>query len=412
MKNEELDFAVEHNLNVLFVGRHGVGKTSIAKQTFERHGLRYLYFSGSTMDPWVDFIGVPREHNDNDGKGSFLDIVRPKHFRDDEIEAIIIDEYNRSDPAVQNAVMELIQFKSINGRKFENLRMVWAAINPPGMKDNYNVGNLDPAQLDRFEMSFEVPYKPSLKYFKKKYGHAVAKNAIDWWNALNDTAKDKVSPRRLDYAVQTFIDGGPITAVLPPEANRQKFIEVLKSGDLLNRFVKAHRNGDREKATEILNSIDGWEACREYVKEQKILDDYKDDLNKEIVASATRQKIKPFKARGIEVNPAEMVRENPVQMGDKVRYFEKVNQLCERGYFDNPTQEARRIAEKAVAVASTLQYASLQNAGQATGAMRAKIFGNFARNLASNTTLRSFAENLDDRRRQLFRDLEQYSGKK
>ena len=42
----------------------------------------------------------------------------------------IFDELNRAKPKVRNAVMELIQFRSINGIKFNNLRMIWAAINP------------------------------------------------------------------------------------------------------------------------------------------------------------------------------------------------------------------------------------------------------------------------------------------
>ena len=51
--------------NVLITGAHGVGKTSIIKQVFEENGLvlneSWLYFSGSTLDPWVDFIGIPKE---------------------------------------------------------------------------------------------------------------------------------------------------------------------------------------------------------------------------------------------------------------------------------------------------------------------------------------------------------------
>ena len=41
-----------------------------------------------------------------------------------------MDEFSRAHKKVRNAVMELIQFKSINGRKFKNLKIVWAAINP------------------------------------------------------------------------------------------------------------------------------------------------------------------------------------------------------------------------------------------------------------------------------------------
>jgi MoxR-like ATPase len=53
-----------------------------------------------------------------DEKGSYLELVRPKAFRDDEVQALFFDEFNRSHKNKRNAVMELMQFKSINGRKF------------------------------------------------------------------------------------------------------------------------------------------------------------------------------------------------------------------------------------------------------------------------------------------------------
>lgn len=54
-------------MNVVFRGRHGVGKTTMVIDAFNRKKLKWLYFSASTMDPWVDLIGVPKEHKDADG---------------------------------------------------------------------------------------------------------------------------------------------------------------------------------------------------------------------------------------------------------------------------------------------------------------------------------------------------------
>ena len=62
---ERLKKYYDCEMNVLLTGEHGVGKTSIVKQAFEEKGLvlneSWLYFSGSTLDPWVDFIGIPKE---------------------------------------------------------------------------------------------------------------------------------------------------------------------------------------------------------------------------------------------------------------------------------------------------------------------------------------------------------------
>ena len=128
ISNTKLDFWIQNNYNVILRGRHGVGKTACIKEAFDRNNLKWLYFSASTMDPWVDFIGVPKEKVENGI--SYLDLVRPKAFAEDEVEALFFDEYNRSASKIRNAVMELIQFKSINGKQFKNLKIVWAAINP------------------------------------------------------------------------------------------------------------------------------------------------------------------------------------------------------------------------------------------------------------------------------------------
>ena len=153
--DKKLDFWIQNNSNVLFIGKHGVGKTAMVKDAFDRNGLNFRYFSASTMDPWVDFVGVPREKTENkvpeelkiikelaaispqialewiqtnwkmseqsaksildhslnreDGKSS-LELVRPSSFNDD-VEALFFDEFNRSPKKVRNAVMELLQFK-------------------------------------------------------------------------------------------------------------------------------------------------------------------------------------------------------------------------------------------------------------------------------------------------------------
>ena len=69
--DDRLDHWFTTNQNVLLSGKHGVGKTARIQSCFERHGLvqndTYLYFSASTLDPWVDLIGVPKEQMDKNG---------------------------------------------------------------------------------------------------------------------------------------------------------------------------------------------------------------------------------------------------------------------------------------------------------------------------------------------------------
>ena len=113
-----------------------------------------------------------------------LDLVRPKAFATGDVEALFFDEFNRSPKKVRNAVMELIQFKSINGMKFPNLKIVWAAINPDDEEETYDVEKLDPAQEDRFHITVAVPYRPNVDWFRKNYNPRLADAAIQWWDEL------------------------------------------------------------------------------------------------------------------------------------------------------------------------------------------------------------------------------------
>lgn len=237
---KELAFWIEQKYNVLFIGNHGIGKTTLVSKAFSDAGLDFKYFSAPTMDPWVDFIGVPKELSDE--KGEYLGLVKPKEFRDDKYQALFFDEYNRAPLKVQNAVMELIQFKSINGANFENLQMIWAAINDSDSGTSFNVNELDYAQLDRFHIIVKLPSEPQKKFFEDGHGE-LGTIICDWWQGLSKENKEFVSPRRLDYVLDIFKKGGDISLALPicnsnelkkglaAVAKYAEFIEVLTKSE-------------------------------------------------------------------------------------------------------------------------------------------------------------------------------------
>lgn len=254
---DKLKFAAKNELNVMLIGHAGVGKTSIVKSIFEELGLKYLYYSASTMDPWVDFVGVPHEVTGEDGV-KYLDLVRPKAFAYDDVEAIFLDEYNRSPIKVRNAVMELIQFKSINGKKFNNLKIVWAAINPSDEDDTgktYDVEALDPAQLDRFHFHIEMPYALSKKYFKAKYPEYVDA-VVEWWNALPKPQKNLVSPRRVDMALHVLRIGGDLNWILPNGVNTKELVDILDNGTFSARVSNCFDEKNDDKTRNLLSDSD------------------------------------------------------------------------------------------------------------------------------------------------------------
>lgn len=185
------------DLNVMLIGLHGVGKTQAVLDLTAEKKINLKYYSCSTLDPYTDLVGVPDPVTGEDGRRE-LEMVRPRSV--DEAEIIFFDELNRAHPKVLNAVLEIIQFRSINGEKLPNLRMVWAAINPPGQE--YQVEELDPALVDRFDVFEDVAARPSADYLASRgIRPAVAKALVAWWNEQNKNRRNPaecITPRRLE----------------------------------------------------------------------------------------------------------------------------------------------------------------------------------------------------------------------
>ncbi len=249
-------------VNVLLVGHAGVGKTMSVQQTFQTLGLKYQMFSGATLDPWIDFIGLPRvvDEQFTDEFGNVrtektIEYARPKAIARDEVEVIFIDELNRSHKKVRNAIMELIQFKSINGKKLKNLKMVWAAINPDDDEEfaAYDVEKLDPAQQDRFQVKITIPYEPNKDYYIKKYGSDIAVQLIKWWNLQTEDVRKNISPRRLEYAVQHYKGGGDIKDVITHVgATTDKLIEMIGSMPKIAELQEIFKKNNNELCKKFL----------------------------------------------------------------------------------------------------------------------------------------------------------------
>lgn len=270
VSSKNLNFWFENNMNVLMFGKHGVGKTTMIKSCFEYNGLvegeSYKTFSGSTLDPWIDFIGIPKKESDNATGKDYIDYVRPKYM-DGDLQAIFMDEYNRTPKSVRNALMELIQFKSINGKAFPNLRFIWAACNPD-TEDSYDVEELDPAQIDRFHILISIPYKPSLSYFTKKYGNTPAKQAIEWWKNQPTEAKNSISPRRLEYVLDYFYIGGDIAEMLPINSDVSSLKENLILDSCVLEFQTAIKTNDIDTLKRILNDENNFDSLNRNIFNQ------------------------------------------------------------------------------------------------------------------------------------------------
>jgi hypothetical protein len=199
------------NLNVMLVGLHGVGKTAAVMDLCQKKELKLKYFSCSTLDPFVDLVGVPFARNDENG--DYLEMVRQRNINEAEI--IFFDEFNRADPKVHNAVFEIIQFHTLNGEPLPNLRMVWAAMNPPNQ--DYDVEELDPALVDRFDCYQDVQAMPSPQYMVSRgIRLPIAQALCQWWTE-QDTEKreEMITPRRLEKIGHVYENTGDFKPAIP-----------------------------------------------------------------------------------------------------------------------------------------------------------------------------------------------------
>ena len=196
-----LENYISSGLNVLVTGQAGTGKTTMIQEASKNLGWKLKYFSTATLDPFADLVGIPVP---NVGRQT-VDYFRPKEI--DDADVVFFDELNRADLMVLNAVLEIIQFRSINGEKLRNLKCVVAAINP--VQDGYTTRELDTALLDRFDLYLESDPRPSWSYFKKRYGEQYARAGFELYTEYMERkmAGEEIayfSPRRLDKMLGIF----------------------------------------------------------------------------------------------------------------------------------------------------------------------------------------------------------------
>lgn len=244
--NTDLTFALDNKYNVLLSGKHGCGKTLTIIELFNaKYGEgNWVYMSAPTLDPWVDFVGCPKVVKCPDTNKEYLRLIRPERFANDTVKAIFIDELPRAQDKVKNSLMELLLFKSINGQKYNNMEVIWAAENP--VDEGYAGEELDRAIKDRFQLQIQFPYEINYEYFAKKFTPKTAEIAKDWWDHIEEKHKIEVSPRRLECAINIILAGGDVHNALPAACNPGKLLKEINSGhivmDELKKLLKKKNN--------------------------------------------------------------------------------------------------------------------------------------------------------------------------
>ena len=142
-----LPILVNSKLPVLLRGRHGIGKSQVVFQLGESLGMPVIDRRASQMTEG-DLLGLPKQ-SDNDT----TEWCPPKWFKTACTEPVILflDEVDRATLEVRQGIFELCDSRKLAGHVLHPDTLVFACVNGGGDHgDQYQVGEMDPAELDRW----------------------------------------------------------------------------------------------------------------------------------------------------------------------------------------------------------------------------------------------------------------------
>ena len=140
---------------VLIRGRHGVGKSEVVYQIAGAMGKPVVERRASQMTEG-DLVGLPSTD------GNTTSFNPPDWFKTacDNPVVLFLDEVDRATIEVRQGIFELTDSRKLNGHVLHPDTLIFAAVNGGEHGDQYQVGEMDPAELDRWTV-FDV--EPSVE---------------------------------------------------------------------------------------------------------------------------------------------------------------------------------------------------------------------------------------------------------
>ena len=140
---------------VLLRGRHGVGKSEVVYQIASDINLPVVERRASQMTEG-DLIGLPKTD------GDVTSFCPPDWFQEacDKAVVLFFDEVDRAVTEVRQGLFELTDSRKLFGKAIHPDTVIIAAVNGGEHGSQYQVGEMDPAELDRWTV-FDV--EPSVE---------------------------------------------------------------------------------------------------------------------------------------------------------------------------------------------------------------------------------------------------------
>jgi len=129
---EVADFTIACGSNLVIFGDAGSGKTEISMQRAKAAGRHGIYLNLSVIEA-PDLMGLMERTPDGKTRYCIPDKFRRLSERRsdaDDGDVLIVDELDKARPELQNPMLELFQYRSINGEKL-NIKAIIATGNLP-----------------------------------------------------------------------------------------------------------------------------------------------------------------------------------------------------------------------------------------------------------------------------------------
>ena len=143
--NSVLPYILDAKFPVLIRGRHGIGKSAIVYQIAEDRGLPVIERRASQMTEG-DLLGLPKV------EGNVTTWLAPEwlHNACNEPCVLFLDEVDRATMEVRQGIFELCDSRKIAGYTLHPDTLIFACVNGGEHGAQYQVGEMDPAELDRY----------------------------------------------------------------------------------------------------------------------------------------------------------------------------------------------------------------------------------------------------------------------
>lgn len=170
---------MEARLPILLRGRHGIGKSEVVKQIGKDCNLTVISRRISQMTEG-DLLGLPIVSNDT------TKWLPPDWYQQacKSPALLFFDEVDRGTLEVRQGLFELTDSRTMNGWDLHKDTVIFSAINGGKHGENYQVGTMDPAELDRYAV-FDL--EPDVSDW------------IHWAKLPNENGVSNVHPMVIEY---------------------------------------------------------------------------------------------------------------------------------------------------------------------------------------------------------------------